>query len=353
MLLKTDVLVVGAGPAGIKAALTADRAGADVILIDESVFLGGQLRSQTQYFSNLPKNIDSGLGIEIYNELENQLNNSNITVFTNHTMVGSFKNGNIGVSNGEKVLEIQSKKNILAPGAQEEALIFPGWTLPGVMTAGAAQILVNREFVRPGNEAIMVGSNIFALEVALLLQQCGVSVKAIIEEQLNIQCKDTSKLGEIGNIPIFTSSRIKAARGRGKVEQVIIETPNGENELYVDLICVANGFRPILEPFEILNCEFTYKKGLGGWIPKYDNRFLTGNPNCYVAGNAAGITDLGPILLTGEIAAWNALGELGLVSSIVVDKKIKNLWVELSRLEDEYVFKERLNLINNTSAIKY
>ena len=104
MLLKTDVLVVGAGPAGIKAALTADRAGADVILIDESVFLGGQLRSQTQYFSNLPKNIDSGLGIEIYNELENQLNNSNITVFTNHTMVGSFKNVNIGVSNGEKVL---------------------------------------------------------------------------------------------------------------------------------------------------------------------------------------------------------------------------------------------------------
>lgn len=343
--MKTDLLIIGAGPAGINAALTADAAGAKVILVDESLQPGGQLRQQTQFFSNLPKNKKKTTGTSLNNHLVESLNASNVKVLSNHAMVGSYLNGNIGVTDGLKTFEIHAKKYILATGAQEEGKIFPGWTLPGVMTAGAAQILINRELVLPGENAVIVGSNDFAFEVIKQLRICGVSIKAVVEDKDQLQSEKQDLLSDLGYITFLTNSKIELASGSGEVEHVSIRTPSGIKELEADFICISNGFTPILEPFEVMNCKFTYKEILGGWLPAYNMNFQTTNSNCYLAGNAAGITTLGPILLTGEIAAWSVLEELEFISPREAHNQKKECWEELMTLENNNVFKKRTEII--------
>lgn len=124
--MEADLLVIGAGPAGISAALTTERSGADVVLIDESFSLGGQLRQQTQYFSNLPEKYENDSGISLKEKLEEQLFHSTVQFLTNHTIIGSYKNGSIGATNGKQTIEIRAKKYIIATGASEKVKIFPG-----------------------------------------------------------------------------------------------------------------------------------------------------------------------------------------------------------------------------------
>ena len=209
-------------------------------------------------------------------QLINQVEASNVQVLKKHTMIGSYLNGNIGVSDGDKTYEINSRKNIIAPGAQEEAKVFPGWTLPGVMTAGAAQILINREKVLPGKRVVMVGSNDFSLEVARQLNACGITVAAIVEET---NCSDGELVKTVENVPVYKDSSIEIVTGAGEVEHVVIQTPDGLKEVNADLVCIANGFSPILEPFEIMNCHFVYQKELGGWLAAYNIHLQTTNPS--------------------------------------------------------------------------
>lgn len=348
--METDVLIIGAGPAGMAAAITADKGGARVILADESLSLGGQLNQQTQQFTQLPVNYEKGRGTALGDNLIEQLEVSNVQVLTKHTMIGAYQNGNIGVTDGEETFEIRSHKSIIAPGAAEEAKIFPGWTMPGVLTAGAAQLLINRERVLPGKNAIMLGSNDFSLEVARQLEACGVTVKAIVEDEEQIISSDKELMEHVRDIPVYLSSMIEAVMGKGEVEEVVIVTPDGLKEIDADLICVANGLSPIVEPFEILNCNLVYHIELGGWLPEYNAMFQTSNPSCYIAGNAAGITDIGPILLTGEIAAISVIEELGFIGKQTAADQRKALWKELFKLEigeNESAFRARSRLIEN------
>lgn len=348
--MEADVLIVGAGPAGISAALTAEKFGAKVILIDESFSPGGQLRQQTQYFSNLPTGYEPDIGLKVIETLIKHLYASSVQVYTNHTMIGAYKNGMIGVTDGNKTFPILARANILAPGAQEEAKIFPGWTLPGVMTAGAAQILINRESVLPGKRAVMIGTNNFAFTVAKQLHDCGVTIEAFIEEKSQITCSDGILRDELKHVPVWTESTVQIAQGTGQVERVSVHTPEGRKEIDVDLICISNGFTPILEPFVIMDCELTYKKHLGGWVPLYNEKLQTTNPSCFIAGNAAGITDLGPILLTGEIAAISALEEIGILNSEEAEIERRKRWLELEKLENTAVCQARKNLIASSRS---
>ncbi|MDA6131203.1 hypothetical protein OSK38_28040, partial [Escherichia coli] len=79
-------------------------------------------------------------------------------------MVGFYADGSAGITDEENVFPVKAKKIIVASGAAEKAVAFPKWTLPGIMTIGAAQTLINRDFVLPGREAVIVGSSDFAME---------------------------------------------------------------------------------------------------------------------------------------------------------------------------------------------
>src|SRR5699024_12298794 len=121
---------------------------------------------------------------------------------------------------------------------------------------------------------------------------------------------------------IFLNSCSVSATVLGEVEKVLLNDNGVEAEFDIDLVCIGAGVSPILDPFEILNCSFMYQEGLGGWVPQYDKTMETSNPSIYVAGNAAGITCIGSILLTAEIALVNSLeGMCILVRTSSVKKK--------------------------------
>lgn len=332
--MKADIAIVGAGPAGMSAAITAKKAGAEVILLDASFSLGGQLRQDTKWYTDLPNKYDEQRGITLNEQLVHCIEKTNITCLTTHTMIGSYLNGNIAVTNGERTFEIEANKVILAPGAQEEAKVFPGWTLPGVMTAGAAHLLINRERILPGRKAVMLGLNDFSIEVAKQLEACGVSIFAFVDDKDSNSIKlSNEELEGLQHVPIYLNSTLESVTGRDEVEKVIIRTPNRTEEINADLVCISNGFSPILEPFEILGCDFTYNQELGGFLPKYNSHLQTSNSLCYVAGNAAGITSLGPTLLTGEIAAISVLEVLTFINAEDAKQKREELWEEVFQIE--------------------
>ncbi|SHH17144.1 sarcosine oxidase subunit alpha [Virgibacillus chiguensis] len=331
--MKTDLLIVGGGPAGLSAAIRGAASNIDVTLIDESFTVGGQLRQQIQQVDSLPKGYSPSRGVEILAKLEKEVLHSDVKILNNHTMVGTYENGEVGVTNGTDTFPIRAKKYLFAPGAAEEAIIFPGWTLPGVMTAGAVQILLHRELVLPGEEALIVGSNDFALETAQQLIECGINIKGIVEKGDKVISENVGLLSYLNTyqIPIYLQSEIEMVTGKGEIESVIVQTNETQLKMKVDLICTASTFSPIVETFQLMNCHLIYKHELGGWIPIYNQGFQTTNDSVYVAGNAAGVTHLGAILLTGEIAAVHALATMGKISN--VDDVLDELWEALSSLE--------------------
>src|SRR5699024_6245489 len=159
--METDVLIIGGGPAGLHAACVAASNGAKTVVVDESFSLGGQLRQQTQSFDNLPKQFERQSGTRLAQELIERLLPLHVTILFEYTMIGIYEDGRVGVSNGSSTIPITAKKIIVTTGAADEASVFPGWEMPGVMTVGAAQILMNREHVLPGKNSFILGSNTF------------------------------------------------------------------------------------------------------------------------------------------------------------------------------------------------
>jgi len=352
--METDVLIVGGGPAGLHAAYVAASNGAKTVVVDESFSLGGQLRQQTQSFDNLPKQFERQSGTRLAQELIERLVPLNVTTLLKHTMIGVYKDGRVGVSNGSSTIPINAKKIIVTTGAAEEASVFPGWTLPGVMTVGAAQILLNREHVHPGKNAFILGSNTFSLEVAKQLTDASVTIQGIIESENKLHSKNVKVIQQVkdAGLPIYLNSSIVSATGLGEVDRVILNDNGVEVEFDIDLVCIGAGVTPILEPFEILNCSFMYQEGLGGWVPQYDKTMETSTPSIYVAGNAAGITCMGAIMLSAEIATINSIEVLGILDRKHVVEKKESLWKELHRIESNEIFKARIALMKESKNEK-
>ncbi|MEN2465958.1 FAD-dependent oxidoreductase [Ornithinibacillus sp. JPR2-1] len=343
--METDLLIIGGGPAGLSAAYEPARHGLKVTIVDESLRLGGQLNQQSQVL-DLPSGFAKQTGMKLSQFLQDRLLNYDVDLLTKCTMIGTYKDGRIGVTNGNTTFPIQSQKTIITTGAAEDSISFPGWTLPGVMTIGAAQILLNREKVLPGKKAIVLGTNNLAFEITKQLNESGVEVIAIIEQESTVDV-DADNIAYLkqANIPIYVNSSITRARGPGEVEMVLINNNGTEVAFDVDLVCIAGGLFPILEPFQVLGCELIYLSELGGWLPKYDTNFETSIPNTYVAGNAAGITAMKAIMLTGDLAGISILDSLENYNSDYVKKRKESLWTELAKAEQPEVWSARLSLI--------
>ncbi|MEH7336052.1 FAD-dependent oxidoreductase [Neobacillus drentensis] len=336
--METDILIIGAGPAGLAAAFETASKGLDVTIVDESLTMGGQLNQQTQVIPSLPSSFQSMRGFEWAAHLTNQLKEYDIRYLLSHRVIGFYKDGSVGITDEQEVFAVKAKKIIVATGAAENAVAFPKWTLPGVMTIGAAQTLINRDFVQPGKEAVIVGSSDFALDAALQLSEVGVHVKGFIEKNAGILSRDLEKIEQVKKIgiPIHLDSFIKEARGIGAVEEIDIQIGTRVFTEKVDLVCVDGGRSPILDIFYQLGCSFGYQKELGGWVPQYNHQFQTDREDIFLAGNAAGISTQGVLLVTGMLAGINACEAVGAITKTIADEEKDFLWKELEILETKY-----------------
>jgi len=317
---EADVVVLGAGPAGLSAAIAIANAGMQVLVIDESPRIGGQLSKQTHKFFGSVDQYAGMRGVDIARELEGQANSSGAEFLVRSSVLSLTHGQNgqfiIDLNRDDELAVVETAAVIVATGASERMIPFPNNDLPGVYGAGAVQTLVNIYGVRPGSRVLMVGAGNVGLIVSYQLLQAGISVIAVVESmpRINGYQVHASKLRRCG-VPIYTSHSILKAVGSNRVEGAVI-APLGEEgapleakarELDVDTICLAVGLSPSVEVLRIAEVPCRMIPELGGLVPLHDPFMTTLVDGLYVAGDAAGIGEASTAIVEGKIAAMSAI----------------------------------------------
>ena len=316
----TDVLVIGGGPAGMNAALEAAAHGLKVIILERNARMGGQLSKQTHKFFGSEKAKAGTRGFVIAEELITEIEkNPQIQVWHDTTALGYFRDGTVMAERDGQIVSVKAGANIVATGAFEKNLVFPGNDLPGIYGAGAVQTLMNMEGVVPGKTVVMVGAGNIGLIVSYQLLQAGVRVAAVVEAAPRFGGYEVhaNKLRR-ANVPILTSHTIKYAYGGDRLEGVVLTAldssfrpvPGTEKGLKCDVVCMAVGLSPLSEFFFQAGCEMKFIPELGGYVPKLDEDRRTSVKGLYAAGDASGIEEATSAQLTGRIAALAASADL-------------------------------------------
>ncbi|MFX1365960.1 MAG: FAD-dependent oxidoreductase [Promethearchaeota archaeon] len=313
-IFDTEVLVIGAGPAGLSATKILGENNVKVILIDDKAELGGKLVLQTHKFFGSQEDVYAGKrGIQIAKILGKSIKAlSSVQTWLNSVCVAVFSDGLVGVlkENKEYTL-IEPRYLLIATGAREKMLIFPGNTLPGVYGAGAFQTLINRDLVKAADKIFIVGGGNVGLIAGYHAIQAGIDVIGLIEAlpQCGGYKVHEDKLKRLG-VPIYTSHTILSANGKNNVESITIaqidknfNIISGTEKTYAcDTILIAVGLNPVDEFFQKAK-KFGFK--------------------VWVAGDAQEIAEASAAILTGKIEALKILKKMGI-----------NISENISKLED-------------------
>ena len=329
-IIETDVAIIGAGAAGLSAAVEASSAGAKVLVIDENSRPGGQLFKQIHKFFGSSAHLAGVRGYEIGKQLLHQVEQSGAEVMLDSLAYGYFPKEGIGLIHNNRHYVVKAKKTILAAGAKENYMAFPGSTLPGVMGAGAAQTMVNINRVLPGKKVVMVGSGNVGLIVSYQLMQAGADVVALVEAspKINGYGVHAGKIRRAG-VPILTGHSISRILGSKCVEAVEIVAlderwkpiPETEQILEADTVCLAVGLNPMTELAWQAGCQFDYIPTFGGHVPLHDQNMETTVPGIYVAGDVTGVEEASSAMEEGKLAGIAAAETLGFLSKQDAERK--------------------------------
>jgi NADPH-dependent 2,4-dienoyl-CoA reductase/sulfur reductase-like enzyme len=330
----TTVVIVGAGPAGLAAADSALRAGAEVTLLDASPQPGGQFHRMlpTAYAATHPERVQHGW--RAFDRLRRRVLDHPRCTWWPETTVWAIEPGPRvhvvrglvdGVGRARYVLAPDAL--ILATGAHDRVLPFPGWQLPGVFTAGAAQALAKGERVAVGDRVVVAGSGPFLLPVTAALLEAGSRVLGVFEANAastvlrgwgSRPWEVAGKAGELlgyatglarHRVPYRMGRTVIAARGADRVEEVVLArlradwsvVPGSERTLAVDAVCVGHGFSPQVELAVAAGCELTG----AGFVVVGDGQ-RTSVPGVYAAGEITGIAGAPGAAAEGTVAGWHA-----------------------------------------------
>ncbi|ADY55436.1 FAD-dependent pyridine nucleotide-disulfide oxidoreductase [Syntrophobotulus glycolicus DSM 8271] len=315
-----DALVVGAGPAGLSAAIEMAGLGARVLVVDEHSRPGGQLFKQIHQFFGSHSHKAGIRGFAIGEELLSEATRLGVEVWLNSVVWGIFDKTAAILRNNSSQLSVKAAKIILATGATENSLTFPGSTLPGVMGAGALQTLINIHRVSPGKRVVMLGSGNVGLIVSYQLLQAGLEVAAIVEArpQIGGYGVHAAKLRRAG-VPIIVGATIQQALGQDHVHSVELvrldqdQRPLAGSEwiLNADTVGMAAGLTPLAELAWTCGCAFVFSPVLGGHLPLHDSNMETSVDGLYVAGDIAGVEEASTAMEEGRLAGIAAAEALG------------------------------------------
>lgn len=332
MIEKTDLIIIGAGPGGMQAAVSAAQIGLQVVLIDGNPLPGGQ------YYKQLPLQFSVNQNSCLLKEaasLFDGIQQPSIRLLTNTLVWGIFYNPKTklwqATLQGDNCpSRLEAPAIIIATGAYDRSIPFPGWGLPGVITAGAAQVLVKYQGILPGKRAILSGTGPLQYAAAANLVDAGVEVLGVLECNQGLIQKGflhlTGILGQWSRmkegflyaksllrarVPYKTGWSVIRVDGEGKVEEVTIAQldkegnpiPGTERSNSLDTVVVGYGLTPSTEFFRLLDCEMIYSKPEGVFLPKRDPFFQTSHPGIYAIGDCARIGGAKLAMLEGKVAA--------------------------------------------------
>lgn len=357
--MKTDVAVIGAGPAGLSAALYLAHRGCKVMVLDEYFKAGGRLLGQLYENNKKPPGERLWNGGEKARRLTSEATTAGAKIVNGATVWNVTAERRVFVT-GSVCGEINARALLLATGAAEKAVPVEGWTLPGVMSVGAAQVFTNVHRVKPGERVAVVGIDPLSISVAGELKKAGVEVVGIFLPPPGIL---TGGLGEppevigslsrsacmspnvwlkaaagifggryremgaricslatvnVWGIPVNLRRAVLRVEGDGVVQSVVTShvsrqgVPEREDlPIAVDAVCISGGLYPVTELASLAGCRMAVIPELGGRIPLYGPAMQTTVQGVFVAGNITGIEGAPVALAQGTLAAAGIAAYLG------------------------------------------
>ena len=348
MIESYELAIIGAGPAGLEAAITASVAGVKTVIIDHNPQAGGQ------YYKPVPvsfkQQYQTGTELE-GEELIDRFGELPVTRYFDTLTWGIFKRENaegwlVTLSGLNAPKQIYARRLILATGAYDTPVAFPGWTLPGVITCGATLLMLKNQRLAPFKRVLLTGTGPLLLSAAAHLIDAGVKVVAICEanhikpsaisyaptllnEWKRIEEGATYMKKIIGGrAPYKIGWSVIEALGTDHVEKAVIARLDGESRpipgtektLEVDAVISGYGLTPNTGLARMIGCKFEYHTQTGGWIPWRDETLQTDLDGVYMVGDCSGIGGAEVSRLEGKIAGTTVAFLAGHISQQKVDE---------------------------------
>ena len=340
-----DVVVIGAGPAGLAATTATARAGLSTLLLDENAGPGGQV---WRAIDATPVKNEALLGADYWSgaEIARAARDSGAEIIHRATVWSLDRNLELGVSVGGGSAFIKAKRVIIATGAQERPFPIPGWTLPGVMTAGAAQTMLKSSGLVPDGPTVLAGQGPLLWLLAAQILRLGGRIDRVLDTTPRANylaalphafafmtslyfVKGLAMMREVrAKVKVTTGVTELAAAGTNRLESVSYVTAGGRRErLPVELLLLHHGVVPNVNLAMAAGVEHRWNELQLCWTPVLDADGNSSLPGIAIAGDGAGIGGAQAALWRGRIAAERA------IKALRPTAKVSDLSPQLKRAE--------------------
>lgn len=335
-----QLLIIGAGPAGLAAAVTAAKQGISCTLLDEQAAPGGQIYRSIE---SVPATRAQVLGTEYQRgkALAAEFRECDADYFPESTVWSLNREREVGVLYKGQNKIISAEQILVASGAYERPVPFPGWTLPGVMQAGAGQVLFKSAGVIPSDGVVLAGSGPLLLLLAWQYMQVGVDIKAMLDvTPLSNPLRAMPKLPrallahhyltkglvyqrDLKRAGVVTKMGVSnlQAEGDGELQSISYRHLGREHSIETDLLMTHFGVIPHIWLTQAAGCKHRWDSSQQCWRPQHDAWGNTSIEGVLIAGDGAGINGARSAEHAGRLAALQALFSLGVISQAKRDKQ--------------------------------
>lgn len=325
----SSVVIVGAGPAGIRAAQTLVAQGVRPVLLDEAARGGGQI------YRRQPANFKRS-AVKLYGFETRKANALHQTIdalreqldYRPDTLVWNAEDGALDTLHDGRATRLAFSRVIVATGATDRILPVPGWTLPGVYSLGAAQIALKFQGCAIGERVVLAGSGPLLYLVAYQYAKAGAKVVAVLDStpfsaQASALPELLSQPATLAKgiyyrgwltahgIPVHQGATLNGFNGEQRVQSLSWSNSQGEQSLACDAVAFAHGLRSETQLADLLGCAFAWNPLNRAWLPQRDNAGRSSVAEVYLAGDGAGIMGADAAEMAGERAALALLEDIG------------------------------------------